>query len=85
MLQLPVVNGTGQDPFAVLGCQLRQRGGNRRLAHATFPGDEHETPFEESRRLRAPVDRRDRPHWALGAQWAPKPTLRSASGAPIST
>ena len=57
--QVPLgVDLAGEDVLAVIGSQLRQGGGNRRLAHAAFAGDEDQLELEEVRSGRAHVARR---------------------------
>ena len=68
-----------QGAAAVLGGEQGERGCHRGLPDATLAGDENESPVEEP-------DQRGRHGDLRGvAQGAPKPTRRSATGAPTST
>ena len=72
-----------QDSLAVLGRQLGQARGDRRLAHAALAGDEHQPQIEQVGRPRSPLPRLRLRHGR--PQGAPNPTRRSEDGAPTST
>ncbi len=84
--QIPLgVDLAGEGTPTLLGAKQGEGSGDCRLTHAALAGDEDEATFEQARRLRALGAVGVGPHTATRAQGAPKPTLRSVSGAPTST